>query len=43
MVIPNAISREQAYLASLTSQPKDIHPSQLYEVSRDLPSSDSVY
>ncbi|WVQ94253.1 hypothetical protein IAU59_001332 [Kwoniella sp. CBS 9459] len=31
MVIPNAASREQAYLSSLSSQPKDIHPDRLYE------------
>ncbi|ORY23535.1 kinase-like domain-containing protein [Naematelia encephala] len=31
MVIPNAISREQAYLSSLISQPKDIHPDRIYE------------
>ncbi|WVR03173.1 hypothetical protein IAU60_000164 [Kwoniella sp. DSM 27419] len=31
MVIPNAISREQAYITSLASQPKDIPPDRLYE------------
>ncbi|WVF66644.1 hypothetical protein IAT40_001385 [Kwoniella sp. CBS 6097] len=31
MVIPNAASREQAYISSLTTQPKDIHPDKLYE------------
>ncbi|WWC85430.1 uncharacterized protein L201_000293 [Kwoniella dendrophila CBS 6074] len=31
MVIPNAISREQAYIASLASQPKDINPDRIYD------------
>ncbi|KAK8844657.1 hypothetical protein IAR55_006504 [Kwoniella newhampshirensis] len=31
MVIPNAISREQAYIASLAAQPKDVPPERLYE------------
>jgi hypothetical protein len=32
MVMPNAVLREQAYLSSLGSQPKDIAPDRLYEV-----------
>ena len=32
MVIPNTISREQAYLTSLASQPKGIAPDRIYEV-----------
>ncbi|OCF34782.1 STE/STE20/YSK protein kinase [Kwoniella heveanensis BCC8398] len=31
MVIPNAVSREQAYISSLSAQPKDVHPDKLYE------------
>ncbi|WVW81377.1 hypothetical protein I302_103369 [Kwoniella bestiolae CBS 10118] len=31
MVIPNAISREQAYISSLATQPKDIHPDRIYD------------
>ncbi|OCF60050.1 STE/STE20/YSK protein kinase [Kwoniella mangroviensis CBS 10435] len=31
MVIPNTISREQAYISSLASQPKDIHPDRIYD------------
>jgi len=33
MAPPNAISREQAYLAAIASQPKDAAPERLYEVS----------
>jgi hypothetical protein len=36
MVIPNAISREQAYLTSLAVQPKDIPPERIYEVCSPL-------
>lgn len=32
MAPPNAISREQAYLAAIASQPKDATPERLYEV-----------
>ncbi|WWC57700.1 uncharacterized protein I303_100234 [Kwoniella dejecticola CBS 10117] len=31
MVIPNAVSREQAYISSLASQPKDVNPDKLYD------------
>ncbi|KAL7420248.1 kinase that interacts with cdc31p [Cryptotrichosporon argae] len=31
MVVPNAISREQAYLSALASQPKDVDPNKIYE------------
>ncbi|WWD22796.1 hypothetical protein CI109_107290 [Kwoniella shandongensis] len=31
MVIPNAVSREQAYIASLASQSKDVTPERIYE------------
>lgn len=33
MVVPNATSREQAYLNALASQPKDIVPERIYKVS----------
>jgi len=32
MVAPNVVSREQAYLSALVTQPKDIDPDRIYEV-----------
>lgn len=43
MVAPNVVSREQAYLSALATQPKDIDPDRIYEVCPTVPATDTSY